>query len=152
MKTITVVKTQTESPAWQPAEKPQMILNRVKQLTQELHAIQYELYAELSDQDGSPRKDSFLALSPAAADLSAFKAAADQLRRVLWYYLEDVSQTCEGDIRERPDTIQVREPRMSTAEPLDQPLEPGSFFERLNLVIDGYMRDRGIPGPDTTKS
>ncbi|MGE5322825.1 MAG: hypothetical protein ACM3SW_08185 [Actinomycetota bacterium] len=114
--------------------------------------MQCELYAELSQEDGSPRKDSFLALSPAAADLNAFKAAADQLRRVLWYYLEDVSQTCGGDTRERPGMVNVQEPGASTAEPLAQPLEAGSFFERLNLVIDGYMRDRGIPGSGTTKS
>lgn len=152
MKTRIVVKTQSEIPAWPPAEKPQTILNRIKQLTQELHAIQHELYAELSEEDGSPRKDSILNLAPAAGDLSAFKAAADQLRRVLWYYLEDVTQTCGGDTRERPDLIKLQEPRTSTAEPLDQPLEAGSFFERLNLVIDGYIRERGTSGSRTTKS
>ena len=152
MKIRTVVKTQSEIPAWQPAEKPETILSRVKQLTQDLHAIQHELYAELSEEDGSPRKDSILALSRAAVDLSAFKAAADQLRRVLWYYLEDATQSCGGDARERHNMIEVREPRTSAAEPLAQPLEAGSFFERLNLVIDGYMRERGIPGSGTSKS
>lgn len=146
------MKTQADIPAWQSAEKPQTILNRVKQLTQELQGIQLELYAELSEADGSPRKDSILMLSPAAADLSAFKAAADQLRRVLWFYLEDVSQACGGDIEELPDTIKAREPHTSTAEPPSESLKAGSFFERLNLVIDGYMQDRGIPGPGTTKS
>lgn len=152
MKTRIVVKTQSEIPAWQPAEKPQTILNRVKQLTQELHAIQHELYAELSEQDGSPRKDSILMLSAAAGDLNAFKAAADQLRRVLWFYLDGVSETCEGDTRERLDAIRAREPQTSAAEPIAQPLEAGSFFERLTVVIDGYMRERGITASRTAKS
>ena len=151
MKTRTVVKTQTEIPAW-PAERPQTILNRVKQLTQELHAIQQELHTELSEEDGSPRKSSFLALSPAAADLTAFRAAADQLRRVLWFYLENVSQTCGGDTRDRQDAITTRELHTPAPEPLSQPSEAGSFFERLNLVIDGYMSERGIMGSRTIKS
>ena len=152
MKNRTVVKTQTESPAWQAAEKPQTILNKVKQLTQELYAVQWELYAELSKEDGSPREDSSLSVSLAAADLSALKAAADQLRRVLWFYLEDVSQSCGGDTRQPPETITVPEPYTSTAKALPVPLEPGSFFERLNLVIDGYMRDRGITVRGSEKS
>lgn len=152
MKTRIVVKTQSEIPVWQPAEKPQTILARVKQLTQELHAIQHELYAELSKEDGSPRKDSILTLSPATCDLSALKAAADQLRRVLWFYLDGVSEICEGGTRERQGAMKAPEPHTSAAGTLPQPLEAGSFFERLNLVIDGYMRERGITGSRTTKS
>lgn len=152
MKTRIVVKTQSEIPVWQPAEKPQTILARVKQLTQELHTIQHELYAELSQEDGSPRKDSILTLSPAAGDLNALKGAADQLRRVLWFYLDEVGEKCEGDAGERQDVIKAREPHTSAADPITRPLEAGSFFERLTLVIDGYMRERGITGSSTTKS
>ena len=117
-----------------------------------MHAIQHELYEELSEEDGSPRKDSILMLSAAAGELSAFKAAADQLRRVLWFYLDGVRETCDGNTRERHEAIRAREPHTSTAEPSSQPLEAGSFFERLTVVIDGYMRERGITGSRTAKS
>lgn len=117
-----------------------------------MHAIQHELYEELSEEDGSPRKGSILMLSTAAGELSAFKAAADQLRRVLWFYLDGVRETCDGNTRERHDAIRAREPHTSTAEPSSQPQEAGSFFERLTVVIDGYMRERGITGSRTAKS
>lgn len=148
MKTRNVVKAQISLPAWQPAEKAESILNQVRNLTRELHAVQDELYRELSEEDGTRRQDTLLRQTPACDALKALQTAADQLRRVLWFYLEPES---DG----KSNVTEQSAPRAAEEWPLQQarhervmseqrPMEAGSFFERLNLVIDGYMLDRGL--------
>src|SRR6185437_8246672 len=145
MKTPLVVTNTSKIPAWrQPADKAERILTQVKKLTRELHELQTELYRELAEEDGSRRAHSALIAAPACDDLIELKAAADQLRRVLRFYLQDPSHTCDSSqLTQEPDT---KEPLM-LQEPCTQPGvsypagASSSFFERLNLVIDGYMQE-----------
>jgi hypothetical protein len=148
MKTRDAVKAQRPIPVWQPAGKVESIMNQVRKLTCELHALQHELYSELSEEDGSRRQDSPLRQAPACEDLKSLQTAADQLRRVLWFYLDLASHAANATEQDESRTTEewlLQHPRHEPAMVEQQPfLEPGSFFERLNLVIDGYMQQRGI--------
>jgi hypothetical protein len=149
MKTRLVVNTSTKIPAWrQPAAKTESILNQVKKLTRELHVLQNELYRELGEEDGSRRRQSPLSAAPARDDLMVLKTAADQLRRVLWFYLQDSSNASDpvasSEILELSEPLVLQEPFAQAGASNLSSSAPSSFFERLNLVIDGYMQDRGI--------
>src|SRR5689334_426421 len=147
MKSTNAVKAQNSIPVWQPAGKIDSIVNRVRKLTRELHEIQNELYRELSEEDGSRREQSPLRQAPAHDDLKAFQAAADQLRRVLWFYLDLESQGQAHDTTQNDSASCEKRPQQSRDELAmseQTRMHTGSFFERLNLVIDGYMQDRGI--------
>lgn len=119
------------------------IMDRVENITWELQSV----YVQIQSQ-----ADQFVALSQqrpsseTAADLrvlARFKAALDQLRQSLWLKLIDVPmppQSAHAGDRsarlKRAVEALSRElsPRAVNAEP-----EPGSFFERLEVVIDSYM-------------
>lgn len=115
-------------------------MNQAKKLTRELHELQAELYGELAEEDGSRRRQSALGAAPACDDLINLKTAADQLRRVLWFYVQDPSG---GDSSQPNAGPEIKE-SLVLQEPFTQADASSSFFERLNLVIDGYMQDRGI--------
>lgn len=131
--------------------KTARVLERVKHVTQELESIQNEIYGELAEADGTPRKHSALITHGAAGDLGRFKVVVDQLRRVLWFYIADAaagqqeipeSERQAHRLQRATELLQAiaPQPGMPAA---DQP--PGSFFERLNVVIDGYMQASGKP-------
>ena len=147
MNTKLTVKTPLNIPVWQrPADATQRILLQVTKLTRELNAVQTELYRELAEADGSLRQKSLLNSSAATDDLLALKIAADQLRRILWFYLEHSPEQNGTDGLSQATKLENDSARVSLApqrQPEPQPAEPGSFFERLNLVIDGYMQQRG---------
>src|SRR6185437_14458561 len=116
MKTRHAVKTQIPIPVWQQAGKAESILNQVRKLTRELHEIQNELYRELSEEDGSRREQSPLRQPPAHDDLKAFQAAADQLRRVLWFYLDLESQGQAHDTTQNDSASREKRPQQSRDE------------------------------------
>jgi len=152
MKTRLSVNNSPDIPVWQPRDKTEHILHQVRKITRDLHAVQHDLYRELAEEDGTRRKHSAFAASSAAGDLIALKVAADQLRRTLWFYLEALSTTQKSDpaqsaeIPARERMIEHRESAASAIDPTVGAAGSGSFFDRLNLVIDGYLNDRGIAG------
>jgi hypothetical protein len=108
-----------------PAES---VRHKIRNLTAQLELLQQEICAELSRADGSPPHT--WTRNAATEDLAQLRAALDQLRRVLWFYFEEMT---------------AREPM---EKPAPQAIEPAamkpapSFFDRLNLVIEGYMQTR----------
>jgi hypothetical protein len=152
MKTRFGVNSPANLPVWQPRDKTQHMLHQIKKITRDLHAVQSDLYHELAEEDGTRRKHSPFFGSPGAGDLLALKVAADQLRRTLWFYLEAVSAeesdsgTQSAEIPGREKMVELREPVASVTAPSAGATGSGSFFDRLNLVIDGYLTDRGIAG------
>lgn len=147
------VKTRTDIPVWQrPADQ-------LKKLTRELRALHSELFRELAEKDQRFRDHSNFAGSGAAADLRELKTAADEIRRVLWLYLEKLPESEpreQADDSHRGDRQHAGQPGSLQMQELDPPaatVPAGSFFERLNLAIEGYMQNRGIRTGDTrTKS
>lgn len=148
MKTRIVVPADTKPPLWrQPSEKTQCLLDRVKKLTRELHAMHSELVRELAEDDRVFRNQ-----SPVAGDLNELKTAADEIRRVLWLCLEKIPESDQPQVSaDHPRQHGRYQAGRWLAEQTDLPaidLEPGSFFERLNLAIEGHMQNRGISPRD----
>ena len=147
MKTPFVVTTTSKIPVRrQSTDKPDRIVNEVKKITRELHELQTELYRELAEEDGSRRRQSALSVAPACDDLVELKTAADQLRRFLWFYLQDPSHASDPP---QVNSAAVTKGSLVLQDSFTQTgtlaeAASNSFFERLNLVIDGYMQNRGI--------
>ena len=151
MNTKITVKTFVNTTVRQQADdSSQRILQQVKKLTRELNVLQAELYTQLAEDDGTRQRRSVLAFPSATDDLRELKTAADQLRRIMWFYLDAHHQQTGSDAAfkqvESEGMAENRESLMQQHQPQPTPLEPGSFFERLNLVIDGYMQHSSIQG------
>lgn len=119
----------------------QNALERVRNLTAELEYLCTQICSS-HPQDRENRNDPLiLAEIGSSEDILKLRAAMDQLRRVLWFYEEKVesSEIEELSILQSPVT-QLSEQRL----PDKESSLSGSFFERLNLVIDGYMQPTGI--------
>lgn len=132
----------TGSSAWIPgrlqSNTADRLLQRVKAVTHELEAIQNEMCAQLADSDGTPRKNAFTPDSAAGADLHLFKTMVDQMRRILWFYTTDAT----ADLNSAGASCEPSFPQTQklTEQAVDSGTQSGSFFERLNVVIDGYIQ------------
>jgi hypothetical protein len=143
----------TGSSAWllgrtqsNPADR---LLQRVRAVTHELEAIQTEMCSQLADTDGTPRKNGITPDSVAASDLQIFKTMVDQMRRILWFYTGEAT----ADMRIAPGLTESPNSHASalSTQGDDSVIDSGSFFERLNVVIDGYIQTRPTPGSGRSK-
>jgi hypothetical protein len=136
---------------WQTSLPASNVLERIRELTLEMQAIQHELCSELALPDGTPKSNSIAAGLRSADDLEILKTAVDQFRRVLWFYVDPTSQKSSPDDARLPPPEQLQ---AATATPPISKLqevsrrEAGtqptvSFFDRLELVIEGYMKPSG---------
>ena len=121
------------------------VLERIKTLTGELEALQGEIYGQIADPAELLDRRSSLQQAGAANVLEKFKAAIDHLRGILWFCESD------GPPANRPTHRNERERELARATELLQALSPagsvaarvesGSFFERLDRVIETYMQE-----------
>ena len=130
-------------PAWKVAKTTDALIGRLRRVTSELHVLQSELYQAVAEENGNPKKH-FATLAPSCEDLSAFRSAVDQLRRSLWFYLDSVAASAMA-APEAKSTNQLQ----GGTELLHKPATQGpgsdasvSFFDRLNVVIEGYMQQK----------
>jgi hypothetical protein len=75
----------------------------------------------------------------------------DQMRRILWFYTgeatEDVRRIAPGLTESSPNS----HASALSLQGDDSLIDSGSFFERLNVVIDGYIQTRPAPGSGRSK-
>lgn len=137
------------STPWQTSLPASNVLDRIRDLTLDLQAIQHELCHELALPDGTPKNSSMSSVLRSADDLGILRTAVDQFRRVLWYYVDQTGQTLNVDAEKLPPAEQLQ-PVTATPpgskpqarlETKSQP--PVSFFDRLELVIEGYLKPSG---------
>ena len=139
--------------SWQ--RQPQVknaLVHRIKKVTGEIHSIQAEMHVELNEPASENKLARFFEDENAVQSLSDFKAELDQLRRILWFYLEQASaQPAAAMNGEQQDkrTQRVNELLRALAPPptpsalAGQTVQPSvSFFERLDVVIDTYMQEK----------
>ena len=116
----------------------------------ELEGIQAAMHSELTEPANDNRSARFFEDSSAVQVLNDFKAEIDQLRRILWFYIEDAAaKSAPGTNPEQQanhlqrvtELIRALSPQPSTAE-VAEPKPTVSFFERLEVVMDTYMQDK----------
>lgn len=122
------------------------ILKRIKIVTRELQAIQAEIYGRMGE--GRINNARLGGDTAAARALGEFKAALDQLRTMLWlcteHGLESADDAPDRDRRvaRATELLRALAPQSESGE-LSSSGEAGSFFDRLDRVIDNYMAGGG---------
>ena len=137
--------------SWQ--HQPQIksaVLQRIGNITGELEAIQAEMHSALTQRANENRIARLFDDAGAVQVLNDFKAELDQLRRILWFYIEEATEkpAAGADPEQQAERLQrVNEllralaPKPATSATVE--CRPsGSFFERLDVVIDTYMQEK----------
>jgi hypothetical protein len=116
------------------------VLDRIKMVTDDLETLSADIHREINE------LRSFADISTGeratATALTEFKATLDQLRKVLWSYLEqaDPGEAISGSkmqaLRGSSGILASRYP-LADGPPATAPV---SFFDRLDVVIDAYMK------------
>jgi len=133
------------------------VLDRIKTITGELESLR----ADIDRQIKNPHSLDKLARGAAdesSVTLSQFKAALDQLRQILWSYLEQVSEEADavrcGDalaLRGAPSLRRGQYPAVAVPRSTPSASGPLSFFDRLDVVIDEYMKKNETSAPAIRK-
>ncbi len=126
------------------------VLEKIRDLTSDLQVVQQELCRHLALPDGTPRKIQ-MPVDPRITDnLGVLKTTIDQFRRVLWFYVEQTEQKLaaeEQDLRLEQSLAKIAPPAALTLQKSAQGEAKSqhniSFFDRLELVIEGYLRPSG---------
>jgi hypothetical protein len=141
----------SELNSWQ--RQPQIknaVLHRMRKISGELEAIQAEMHTELSRPANENRLARVFEDATAVQVLNDFKAELDQLRRILWFYIEEAGgkPAPATDQEQQAKRVQrvnellraLAPPASTTAAAESKPSV--SFFERLDVVIDTYMQEK----------
>jgi hypothetical protein len=141
--------------AWHAPRSANKMVERIRNLATELQIVQQELYAELAFPDGTPRKNVLGIERCGQSDLRLLRDAVDQFRRVLWFY--DQTEP-EQDGNERKPPVSARTGRSDNVGRAEQgsgsaslTQHPVSFFDRLDMVIEGYLQAGGQLRPSKPK-
>lgn len=127
------------------------LMHRIKSMNGEIHSIQAEMHGQLNEPENRSRLSRFFEDDNAIQVLNDFKAELDQLRRILWFYIEHASvQPAEAMDNQQPDQRlqRVNELLRALTPPANSAIagetrQPSiSFFERLDVVIDTYMQEK----------
>ena len=130
------------------------VLRQIKTITKEIEALQTEIYSRMRNPEGL----TFKKRSPAenASDarvLAQFKVSLDRLRHVLWFYIEQLAYQAGTNIHWEPLRLGCPtdpDGPVSTKTTLQDASDPapGSFFDRLDVVVDSYVKPApGQSGP-----
>jgi len=129
---------------------PEHVLDRIRTLTGELSALEAEIYGEIADPEELLERRTTLEQAGAAAVLVDFKAALDQVRSILWFCESGPDKgpetDHESDFERATEMLRTLAPgrmpehKKPEQKMVEQKKESGSFFERLDRVIDNYMQ------------
>jgi len=148
MKSTGSTHRRTPITAWQ--RKPNgkdAVLQRIRTITRELGALQAEMHSELAD-PGRGNNNRFFEDGAAVETLNVFKAELDQLRRILWFYIEEAARKPRAATDQEQQSRRVERVTdllRAISPPASDAVhggESGSFFERLNCVIDTYIQEK----------
>jgi cysteinyl-tRNA synthetase len=148
---------------WQSQPKiKNALLQRVKNITSEIHSLQEEMHAKLAESTREHQPLKFFEDGSAAQVLNDFKAELDQVRRILWFYIEEAAgnRAVEPDedrldtrlqrVNELLRTLALHPSHPATAEAESK--TSVSFFERLEEVIDTYMEKKPVAQAKAAKA
>lgn len=125
------------------------LLHQIKNTTREIHGIQKEMHGKLSESSAGNQLPKFFEDEEAVQVLNDFKAELDQLRRILWFYIEAATGHAAADQAQQDQRLQRVNELLRALAPKTPGVAPGdenrrsiSFFERLDVVIDTYMQEK----------
>lgn len=136
---------------WRTSLPATKVLDKIRELTLDMQAVQQDLCRELALPDGTPRKNRLPVELHATDDLGVLKTTVDQFRRVLWFYVEQTEQQLNAE-EFKPPYSEQSQPKAAplpasklqrSAQGEAESQQPISFFDRLELVIEGYLRPSG---------
>jgi len=152
MKSTVTIRQRSPLTLWQQQSQVKHgVLHRIKDITAELESLQAAMHGALNE-PGEAYKNPFYEDADAVRVLNHFKAELDQLRRILWFYIEEATGKSGPDLDQEEKNRRLQrvtellgalapKPAASSQAPAQ---EPGSFFERLNQVIDVHMNDKTL--------
>jgi hypothetical protein len=124
-------------------EAADRVLSRIKLITSELEALREDIRSEIKEpqslnQPSSQENGTDMAFAQ-------FKAALDRLRAVLWSYLEQVPDLGGASAWRNAQPLRSAATISGGYPPITLPQAdsgptPVSFFDRLDVVIDAYMK------------
>jgi len=125
------------------------ILIKIQRVTEELNEVQSELYRRALTPEPGPAHE-FMNDPSGLEVLSRFKAAVDELRRFLWYYLDELAsrQGADADllihgyrIRRATEMLRVlcHEPIAAESASLH---DAQTFLELVTAVVEGKVPPR----------
>lgn len=137
------------------------LLHQIKNTTREIHTIQKEMHSKLAEPNTANSLPRVFEDEAALQVLNDFKAELDQLRRILWFYIEaatgnlaartdaDQHDTRVQRVNELLRTLASKAPAEAAGEQSQRSI---SFFERLDVVIDTYMQEKKPVAPAQAKA
>ena len=137
------------------------LLHQIKNTTREIHAIQKEMHGKLAESSAGNKLPKFFEDEAAVQVLNDFKAELDQLRRILWFYIEQATGNLAAgaDPGQHDERLQRVNELLRTLAPqapggaaAEQNQRSISFFERLDVVIDTYMQEKKPVAPAQAKA
>jgi len=157
MKTTGNPQRRASISSWQRMSHPRnAVLRRIQTITKELEAIQGEIFEHLTE-PALARDGGLFAHPEAAGALNLFKAELDQLRRILWFYIEEAAGRPRNSVDQEQNARRLEHftALLRALAPQTTPTgvggeQSGSFFERLNVVIDTYMEKKPVVGAGKT--
>jgi len=126
------------------------LLHQIKNTTHAIHTIQKGMHGKLAEPNTANRLPKIFEDEAALQVLNDFKAELDQLRRILWFYIEQATGNfaAGADPNQHDERLQrvnelLRTLANAPAEAAgEQNQRSISFFERLDVVIDTYMQEK----------
>lgn len=123
------------------------MINRIRKITEELEAMHAEISSQISH-DSIGQRQALFDEANAMELLTDFKCAIDQLRSVLWLYIEEFCDRPDENpalktthlLRATEMLRALTQHNQSTSNPVSS-FQEGSFFERLHTVMDAYAID-----------
>jgi hypothetical protein len=110
------------------------------------------MHGEITQPSSDSKLARFFEDGNAVQVLNDFKAELDQLRRILWFYIEQASAKSAGrsDIEQQNkrlervnELLRALAPPPATSPIAGEVIKPSaSFFERLDVVMDTYMQEK----------
>ena len=129
------------------------VLDRIRTITGELETLRADLHQQIRKPQSLTEFAVEAAGGPSLA-LSQFKAALDRLRQVLWSYLEQVPEGGDEQVAEDIRALRGAPALFRGQYPaagLTPSSAPVSFFDRLDVVIDAYMKKNETSTPPMRK-
>ena len=122
------------------------MLDRIRIITGELQAMHVEISSQLSPNSIGQRHPIFDE-ADAMEFLTDFKGAIDEVRSVLWLYIEELSKRPDENpalrtthLLRATEMLRALSEHQQSSNPASF-FQEGSFFDRLHTVMDAYAND-----------